>query len=596
MSPTPISALRYFRPAWGRIVRMGLGSLVAAQLETAAIVLLVPLAQVVASGDEEFSGSLGPLDLHASPTQLALLSAGAITLAAVVNTWLAWERSRVTATWELDQRNRIVGDYLSAGFETQASDRLGTLDKLTQFAGQGAIALGAIATGLKAGITVALFLVSALVLDARAALAIVVLGALLVVLLRPAMVRTRKYSRALGKRQLEYSQELLETTRMAREIKVFDARDAFRGHLESLGSRIARIRARAGFVSGVLAPAYQYTAMLFIVGALIAAEGFGDDDVAALGAIALLLLRSISFGQQLQSSYQTVIESVPYLELFESIRTDYLSKPDTDGTIPLERVRRIDLEAVSYSYDGATEALSAVSLSLHAGEIIGVVGPSGGGKSTLTQLLLRLRRPTAGEILVNGIPSDRYRRSSWAAHFSLVPQEPRLFHGTVAENIRFFHPHVDAAAIEEAARSAGIHDVVESLDHGYETLIGPAFRDLSGGQIQRIGIARALVRRADVLVLDEPTSALDAHSEAVIQQTIEGLRGSALVVIVAHRLSTLSACDRILVLRDGAVETIGTLADVAERSPFFRSALEAGTLDIGAPEPPGPPLQDPSAS
>jgi ABC-type multidrug transport system fused ATPase/permease subunit len=145
----------------------------------------------------------------------------------------------------------------------------------------------------------------------------------------------------------------------------------------------------------------------------------------------------------------------------------------------------------------------------------------------------------------------------------------------------------------EAAKAAGINDVIEALEHGYETRIGPAFRDLSGGQIQRIGIARALARGARVLVLDEPTSALDVHSEVVIQTTLESLREHALVLIIAHRLSTLSICDRIIVLRDGQVETMGTLADVSESSDFFRRALDAGTLEIGEAMPPSAvPLDD----
>src|SRR5439155_26442114 len=128
----------------------------------------------------------------------------------------------------------------------------------------------------------------------------------------------------------------------------------------------------------------------------------------------------------------------------------------------------------------------------------------------------------------------------------------------------FLNPSLAFDDVVAAAKAANVQQVIESLDNGYDTLIGPAFRDLSGGQIQRIGIARALARGADVLVLDEPTSALDVHSEAVIQETVQSLRDNALVIIIAHRLSTLSICDRIMVLREGELESIGSLAAVAE--------------------------------
>jgi ABC-type multidrug transport system fused ATPase/permease subunit len=164
---------------------------------------------------------------------------------------------------------------------------------------------------------------------------------------------------------------------------------------------------------------------------------------------------------------------------------------------------------------------------------------------------------------------------------SLVPQDPLLFHATVAENIAFLDPSIKREDIVEAAKSTGLHEVIEALDKGYDTPVGPAFRDLSGGQIQRIGIARALVRKPKVLVLDEPTSALDVHSEVIIQSSLESLKGRVLVIVIAHRLSTLSICDRIMVLRQGRVETMGTLEDVSVRSDFFRRALDAGTLEIG---------------
>jgi ATP-binding cassette, subfamily B, bacterial len=255
-----------------------------------------------------------------------------------------------------------------------------------------------------------------------------------------------------------------------------------------------------------------------------------------------------------------------------------------DGHIPLEAVQRLDLEDVGFSYDGELQALDGVSGTLHIGEVVGIVGPSGSGKSTLSQLLLRLRQPTRGRIVVDGVSASEFTLASWYRCVSLVPQDPLLFHASVADNIAFLDKSIKREDIVVAAQEAGIHEVIESLDQGYDTLIGPAFRDLSGGQIQRIGIARALVRKPKILVLDEPTSALDVHSEGVIQSSLEALRGRVLVVVIAHRLSTLSICDRIMVLRQGRVETMGTLEDVSVRSDFFRRAIDAGTLEINTPD------------
>jgi ABC-type multidrug transport system fused ATPase/permease subunit len=365
-------------------------------------------------------------------------------------------------------------------------------------------------------------------------------------------------------------------------------------HLTAISVRLTKLRQRAAFVSNVTSPAYQYLGLLLVIAALATASTFRSIDVAAFGAIALLLIRSLSFGQQLQKAYQTIADNMPFVEKLEEMRAVYASRATADGSVVLEAVHDLELDGVHYSYDGATAALAGVSAKFTPGEIVGIVGPSGSGKSTLSQLILRLREPTAGAIRVNRMPVADYTLASWYRHVSLVPQDPRLLHATVADNIAFLDPGVTRERVVDAARAANVHEVIEALEQGYDTRIGPAFRDLSGGQIQRIGIARALARGAQVLVLDEPTSALDVHSEAVIQATLEGLRGRALVLIIAHRLSTLSICDRIVVLRDGTVETMGTLNDVSERSDFFRRALDAGTLEIGmADRPPVVPLEEP---
>jgi ABC-type multidrug transport system fused ATPase/permease subunit len=464
---------------------------------------------------------------------------------------------------------------------------MGTLAVITGYVSRGTGLLAALMSGLVNALCLVTYLGVALLIDYRAALLMVGSLVFISIVLRPVMRRIKSYGRAQSREMIRYSRDITEATRMVRDLRVFDALDALGAQITTRSARLARIRQRGSFINGMVSPIYQYLGMLIVLGALATAQALGTDDIVKLGAIALLLVRSMSFGQGLQGTYQNVIDGVPYLEHLEQLRALYRKHTTQDGSLVLETVQTLEFDHVRYSYDGVIDAVAGVSASFHVGEIVGIVGPSGGGKSTLSQLVLRLRDPIEGDIKVNGTSTREFKLSSFYRHVSLVPQDPRLFHTTVADNISLFDRRITREQVVAAAKAAGVHDVIESLDEGYDTKIGPAFRDLSGGQIQRVGIARALARGAQILVLDEPTSALDVHSEAVIQATLEQLKGNALVIIIAHRLSTLSICDRILVLRNGEVETIGSLPYVSEHSEFFKRALEAGTLEIGVGDRPG---------
>lgn len=596
MSVARVNPFRYFREQRGNIVWIAILSLVSAQFQVATLILVVPLAKTIASGDRRFKGPLGPVTVRADVNTLIALAALSVVLAAILDVWIAWTRARIVARWELSRREEVIREYLKSDYPSQVGERLGTLATLVGFANRSAAALGNIMNGLEAVLTMLIFLAGAIFLDYRAALFLLATVALLSVLLRPVMTRTKRYSKALALMTVQYSREVTEVTRMARDVRVFDAVDPLAKHLTGISRRIAKLRQRAAFAGGVTSPVYQYVGMLLLIGALSIVKSTHSLDFAEIGAIALLTLRSLSFGQQLQNSYQGFIDCMPFVERLEQRRRGYVEHEAKDGTVALETIHRLDIENVSFSYDGDTEALAGVSATFSVGEIVGIVGPSGSGKSTLSQLILRLRDPTAGQILVDRVPAGEYTLASWYRHVSLVPQDPRLLHGTVAENIAFLDPSITRDKVIAAAKAAGVNEVIEALEDGYDTRVGPAFRDLSGGQIQRVGIARALARGGRVLVLDEPTSALDVHSEVVIQATLESLREHALVLIIAHRLSTLSICDRIVVLCDGQVETMGTLADVSERSDFFRRALDAGTLELGAQNTPQntPPITPPA--
>jgi ABC-type multidrug transport system fused ATPase/permease subunit len=226
--------------------------------------------------------------------------------------------------------------------------------------------------------------------------------------------------------------------------------------------------------------------------------------------------------------------------------------------------------------------LSDISFVVAAGESVGIVGPSGAGKSTLIQILLRLRTPCNGRYLVNGLPSEQLARDDWHRLVAYVPQEPRLVHASIADNVRFFRDLSDDA-VERACRLARIHDDIVRWSSGYDTLVGPRADAVSGGQQQRICLARALAGQPDVLVLDEPTSALDARSEALIQESLTAVKDETTLFIIAHRISTLDICDRVMVIVDGRLEAFGASVLLQRQNEYYRSAsaLLAGASGRG---------------
>ena len=202
-----------------------------------------------------------------------------------------------------------------------------------------------------------------------------------------------------------------------------------------------------------------------------------------------------------------------------------------------------------------------------------MVGPSGSGKSTLVQLLLALRPPTSGRVLAGGRDVRELSRSEWVRKVTFVPQQAHLIAGTVSDNIRFMRDDVSQEQIEAAAHFANLHSDVMGFAEGYERQVGEGGSHLSGGQQQRLIIARALVEDPDLLILDEPTSALDVRSEQLIRQTLNELRERMTIIIIAHRLSTLDVCDRIMVIQDGELRGFDTPQRLEMSSDFYREAL-----------------------
>jgi subfamily B ATP-binding cassette protein MsbA len=232
-------------------------------------------------------------------------------------------------------------------------------------------------------------------------------------------------------------------------------------------------------------------------------------------------------------------------------------------------VRDIVFDRVSFAY-GAHPVLEEISLRVAPGEKIALVGSSGAGKTTLVSLLPRFYDVTGGRILINGVDIRDLTLASLRGGIGLVSQDTFLFNTTVAENIAYGQPAADAVAIEDAARRAQAHTFIEALPQGYNTVVGERGVRLSGGQCQRLSIARALLRNPPILILDEATSALDTESERTVQAAIDALIAGRTVFAIAHRLSTIANCDRILVLDGGRVVEEGSHAQLLAAGGRYR--------------------------
>ncbi len=560
----------------GLITLLAICSILSGFTEAATLALVAQLAvSVLSTGHKPTQvHSLSVLHLHAGNGTLILVAFGFALLRLLFQIPISVLPARISASVLTRLRTELFDAFSRASWTVQSQGREGKLQEVMTNQVQQAVLGVAGTTGLiTAGLQFIVLMASALLLNVIAAIIVGAMTVVLFGLLRPMRARGGRYAQSLSLAQVQYASGIAEHNRLAEETHVFDAGEVQRQRVAATVRRAQHWFFRAQVLSRLVSNVYQSFIYLLLVGGIWAVYLIGGSHAGSLGGVVFILLRAGMAGQLIQGSYQTLIQALPFVDRAQETLTDYRESAEQDGGERLLPIDSVAFEHVSFAYDPQAPVLSDLSFTVRGGESIGIVGPSGAGKSTLVQLLLRLRHPDAGAYLINGVAAERYKREDWYRHVSYVPQEPRLLHASVADNIRFFRDLTDEQ-VERAARLARIHDDIVGWPEQYATIVGPRADAVSGGQQQRLCLARALVAEPDVLILDEPTSALDPHSEALIGASLRAIHRNLTLFIVAHRMSTLDMCDRVIVIVDGRLAGFDTRAVLERDNPYYRRASQ----------------------
>jgi ABC-type multidrug transport system fused ATPase/permease subunit len=434
------------------------------------------------------------------------------------------------------------------------------------------------------GLGVALALTAPLAAALAAAL-FIPLTALLFWVVQPRIAALGRISHEMNGSALGVLQQSLHGFR---DIVILDRREYFNDEYEDIREKIARTRYLREFLGDVPRVAMETGLILFVAVFLAAAVTFGgssQESLAVLGLFAYAALRILPSMSRVvlqvnDLRFGATAAAAVYRDLavVESVRPrSSLPAPDDAKRSSLTPHRQIRLDEVSYRYPGSDrDALVKVTLEIKQGETIGIVGPTGGGKSSLLDVILGLLPPSRGRVLVDDVDIQT-NLGGWQRNLGVVPQTVYLLDTTLRRNIAlgFDDDSIDEDRVREAVRLAQLETFVASLPSGLDTMVGERGIRISGGQRQRVAIARALYVRPTVLAFDEGTSALDAVTESELLEALEPLRRGRILLIVGHRLTTVRDCDRIVLVDSGRIADVGSFDELFERNAVFRRLASA---------------------
>lgn len=512
-----------------------------------------------------------------------------LALLAIVRTYVSYVRTilqrKVEIYTDAELRHRVLERVVAERVSDSNDQASFQFNLLTTMPNEASFALGRVIACLGSifAIVVAIGYATAISWQLTA-FAVIFLTSVMLVTQRILATRSRKAGSAITIFMVEFNQFLLESISGLFIIRAFGKERARRQQFDGLVEKKIELNLRAQRPASAAEPILTGAMMVSVAILMIIGTFFITDQATQIPAMLLFVIVLA----RLAGPFGALADGLTMISLYSNSAAtlnryigDQKEDPTDAGTVPFQTLQRdIRFEDVRFAYQAdRPNVLDNVSFEITKGSFVALVGHSGGGKTTIIRLLSKLLAPTSGRIIVDGQNLQDLASETWKRRIGIVPQESFLFNDTIAANISFARPTASMDEIRAAARMAHADQFIEKLPLGYETMVGDRGVALSGGQQQRLAIARALLDKPDLILLDEATSNLDAESEKEIQKALEGLRGECTVVVIAHRLATVRAADRIFAISDGRIVESGTHEYLKNLNGMYSRLLATAELD-----------------
>ena len=479
---------------------------------------------------------------------------------------------KIAAVYEEKTRGELFKLTAEANWQYLLKQKLGHLETiLVTNVSYGGLLLQYISNSLMIIVSLVIFLLVAINISWFITLITVALGGVIFFVFKPFLYKTRTLSREREKINRQTAHHINENILGMKTIKVMSASSKIVDKAKEYFKILRELIIKTSFLSIMTDALIQPIGLILVFIIFAISYKTGAFNFAALAAIIYLIQRIFAYAQQLQSTLYAMVNSASYVNKMLEYRDEVIKNKESDnGKDNFEFVDNLEFKNVGFYYDNAKQILNNISFNIKKGEMVGLIGPSGAGKTTIVDIILRLLNPVKGEILLDGKNINGININEWRKNIGYVSQDIFLKNDTIANNIKFYNDSITDEEMKEAAKMANIYDFIKNCPLKFETVIGERGLLLSAGQRQRIVIARILARHPGILILDEATSALDNESEVQIQKVIENLKNKVTVLLIAHRLSTVMNCTNLLVLRDGEIKEQGSPEELlSDKNSYF---------------------------